>query len=207
MNATFLDSYIAISVLIALIDGILAVKSLRKNKTSGLYLGYACAGAAVVDLSYLVSILSDNYLLMSTMSSIYFVTIDVMLLNLLAFTVYFTKGRFTKICKWFIGLSILYTAFEIVVFSLNPFSEIAIHYIRRDTFFAKYSYEMRPLYMMHLVFTYMLVVAVVFLLIRKMVRIPREYRAQYSFVILGILAIVSVNAVFLFWPEMTAVTA
>ena len=203
MNATFLDSYIAISVLIALIDGILAVKSLRKNKTSGLYLGYACAGAAVVDLSYLVSILSDNYLLMSTMSSIYFVTIDVMLLNLLAFTVYFTKGRFTKICKWFIGLSILYTAFEIVVFSLNPFSEIAIHYIRRDTFFAKYSYEMRPLYMMHLVFTYMLVVAVVFLLIRKMVRIPREYRAQYSFVILGILAIVSVNAVFLFWPEMT----
>ena len=203
MNATFLDSYIAISVLIALIDGILAVKSLRKNKTTGLYLGYACAGAAVVDLSYLVSILSDNYLLMSSMSSIYFVTIDVMLLNLLTFTVYFTKGRFTKIGKWFIGLSILYTAFEIVVFSLNPFSEIAIHYIRRDTFFAKYSYEMRPLYMMHLVFTYMLVVAVVFLLIRKMVRIPREYRAQYSFVILGILAIVSVNAVFLFWPEMT----
>ena len=203
MNATFLDSYIAISVFIALVDGILAFKSLKKNKTTGRYLGFACAGAAVVDLSYLVSILSDNYMLMSIMSSVYFVTIDVMLLNLLAFTVYFTKGRFTKIGKRFLWFFILYTAFEVVVFFLNPFNEIAIHYVRRDTFFAKYSYEMRPLYTLHLVFTYTMVVAVVALLVRKMLRIPREYRAQYSFAILGILTIVSVNAVFLFWPEMT----
>ena len=203
MNATFLDSYIAISVLIALIDGILAVKSLKKNKTTGRYLGFACIGAAVVDLSYLISILSDNYLLMSIMSSVYFVTIDVMLLNLLAFTVYFTKGCFTRIGKRFIGFCALYTAFEAIVFFLNIFNEIAIHYVYRDTFFARYGYEMRPLYVLHLVFSYALVFSVIILLIRKMVRIPREYRTQYSYVILGILAIVSINAIFLFWPEMT----
>ena len=200
MNATFLDGYIAVSILIALADTLLAVKSFRKNRAAGRFLGYACVGAAVVDISYLISILNDDYLCMSMMSSIYFVTIDIMLLCLLVFTVYFTKGEFTRTGKRFMCFASLYTLFEIVVFAINPWREIAIHYVRRDTFIAKYSYQMRPLYRMHLVFTYALVTIVVVLLVRKMFRIPREYRAQYGYVILGILAIVSVNAIFLFWP-------
>lgn len=201
MNASFLDVYIFISILIALVDAGLAVESFQKNKTTGRFLGYACAGAAVVDISYLISILNDEYLCMSVMSSIYFVTIDIMLLCLLVFTVYFTKGSFTKSGKLLLGLCVLYAAFEVVVFAVNPFHEIAIHYVRRNTLIAKYIYQMRPLYIMHLLFTYALVVTVVFLLIRKMCRIPREYRAQYRYVILGFLDIVSVNGVFLFWPE------
>ena len=203
MNAMFLDYYIMISILIALVDAVLAIKSFQKNKTTGRFLGHACAGAAVVDISYLVSILNDDYLCMSVMSSIYFVTIDVMLLCLLVFTVYFTKGKFTKAGNTFLGLSVLYTAFEIVVFAINPFYEIASHYVPRDTLIAKYSYQMRPLYVIHLLFTYTLVIVVVVLLIRKMCSIPKEYRAQYRYVILGILVIVSVNGVFLFWPGET----
>ena len=75
----------------------------------------------MVDISYLVSILNDEYLCMSVMSSVYFVTIDIMLLCLLVFTVYFTKGSFTKTGKLLMGLSVLYTAFEIGVFAVNPF--------------------------------------------------------------------------------------
>ena len=196
----FLDIYIKISILIAVGDMILALQSFRKNEPTGRYLGFACVGAAVVDISYLGSILVDNYLFMSVMSSIYFITIDLMLLCLLVFTVYFTKGKFEKLGKRAIGLGILYAGFEVVVFAVNPFWEIAIHYVRRETFVARYSYQMKPLYWMHLVFTYMLVFMVLFLLVRKMCKIPREYRAQYGFVILGILVIVSINAVFLFWP-------
>ena len=203
MNAMFLDYYIMISILIALVDAVLAIKSFQKNKTTGRFLGHACTGAAVVDISYLVSILNDDYLCMSVMSSIYFVTIDVMLLCLLVFTGYFTKGKFTKAGNTFLGLSVLYTAFEIVVFAINPFYEIAIHYVPRNTLIAKYSYQMRPLYVIHLLFTYTLVIVVVVLLIRKMCSIPKEYRAQYRYVILGILVIVSVNGVFLFWPGET----
>lgn len=202
MQEMFLDCYIKISVVIALMDVFLAVKSIQKNKTTGRFLGFACVGAAVVDISYLISILNDDYLCMSVLSSVYFVSIDIMLICLLIFTVYFTKCKFTKKGKKAIGFSILYTIFEIVIFSVNPFCEIAIHYVRRDTFIAKYSYQMKPLYWMHLVFTYSLVAVITFLLIWKMCRIPREYRSQYRFVILGILAIVSVNAVFLFWPEV-----
>ena len=59
---------------------------------------------------------------------------------------------------------------------------------------------MKPLYWMHLVFTYMLVAVILLLLIRKMCKIPCEYRSQYRYVIIGIVAIVAVNGVFLYWP-------
>ena len=112
----------------------------------------------------------------------------------------FHKRNFTRTLKTILRLISLYTVFEIIVFAINPFSEIAVHYIRRDTFIARYSYEMHPLYWMHLIFTYSLVAFVLILLIRKLYSIPKEYRAQYLYVILGILAIVSVNTFFLFWP-------
>ena len=200
MNEVFLDCYIRFSVLIALIDIILSVKSIQKNKNTGRYLGCACAGAAVVDISYLISILNDSYFCMSIMSSVYFVSIDFMLVCLLIFAVFFTKGQFSRQGKMAFRLITLYTLFEVAVFAVNPFREIAIHYVARDTFIAKYSYQMEPLYWMHLIFTYSLVALILFLLIRKMCRIPREYRGQYLYVILGIVVIVSVNGVFLFHP-------
>ncbi|MGN0713142.1 MAG: histidine kinase N-terminal 7TM domain-containing protein, partial [Anaerovoracaceae bacterium] len=126
MDSTFLNCYIFISILIALIDIVLAVKSFQKNQISGRFLGFACLCAAVVDISYLISILQDHYLIMSIMSSIYFVTIDLMLISLLIFTVHFTKGKFTKHGIIALSLISLYAIFEIVVFAINPFKEIAI---------------------------------------------------------------------------------
>ena len=174
MNELLLKTYIIISVLIALADILLSIMSIQKNKTTGRYLGFACAVAAVVDISYLISILNDSYLCMSIMSSIYFASIDIMLVCLLVFTVYFTKNDFTKPLKIITGISFYYTIFEIIIFAINPFSEIAIRYIPRDTIIARYSYEMRPLYWMHLIFSYALVALILILLIRKLFSIPRE---------------------------------
>ena len=111
-------------------DLYLGVLSIRKNRTR--YLGLACIGAAIVDLSYLISILSDSYLCMSVMSSIYFIDIDFMLLNLVAFTVYFTKGSFVNWGKKAMRLAVFYAVFEVIVFSVNPFCEITVHYVKRN---------------------------------------------------------------------------
>lgn len=196
----FSDAYILLSILIALMDLYLGVLSIRKNRTTGRYLGLACIGAAIVDLSYLISILSDSYLCMSVMSSIYFIDIDFMLLNLVAFTVYFTKGSFVNWGKKAMRLAVFYAVFEVIVFSVNPFCEIAVHYVKRNTQIAQYAYQMLPLYWMHLIFSYTMVAVVLLLLLKKMKRTPREYRAQYEYVILGITVIVLVNAAFLFLP-------
>ena len=150
MNEVILYIYILISVVIAGTDVVLAVKSMKRNKTTGRMLGIACIMAAIVDISYLISILSDSYMVMSTMSSIYFVSIDYMLVSLLIFTVYFTKERFSKPGRIAIIICYIYNAFELVVFAINPFIEIAISYVKRDTIIAKYSYDMKPLYYMHL---------------------------------------------------------
>ncbi len=55
MNETVVvNAYIVISIIIAATDILLAVKSFKKNKTTGRFLGFACMGAAIVDISYLI---------------------------------------------------------------------------------------------------------------------------------------------------------
>lgn len=123
-----------------------------------------------------------------------------MLLNLVAFNVYFTKGSFVNWGKKAMRLAVFYAVFEVIVFSVNPFCEIAVHYVKRNTQIAQYAYQILPLYWMHLIFSYTMVAVVLLLLLKKMKRTPREYRAQYEYVILGITVIVLVNAAFLFLP-------
>ena len=203
MSEAFITIYGLVSVFIAIVDLYLAAKSFENESALGKYLGWSCIFAAVVDVSYLVSIVAENYLLMSIMSSIYFAAIDVMLLLLIRFSVYFINGSFSSLGRRLMLAGCAYALFEVIVFAVNPFYEIAIHYVPRATELAKYAYEMKPLYVAHLVFTYVMVAVVLYLLYRKTRRIPREYRPQYRFVIVGILTIVLVNAVFLFWPEET----
>ena len=200
MHSLFLDCYLLISILIAIVDIILGVKSFKKNKSTGKYLGFTCFIAAVVDISYLISILNDNYLCMSIMSSIYFISIDFMLICFLIFTIYFTKGSFSNFGKLAIRAMSLYALFEVIIFSINPFHEFVISYIRRDTIIAKYSYQMGALYWMHLIFTYFMVIVIVVLIIRKIISIPDEYKSQYRIVVSGIIGIVLVNATFLYIP-------
>lgn len=133
MNETVvINAYIVISIIIAATDILLAVKSFKKNKTTGRFLGFACMGAAIVDISYLISIISDSYMCMAAMSSIYFISIDFMLVSLLIFTVYFTKGKFSGYGKWMVAFCFLYCIYELIVFAVNPFMEIAIEYKPRD---------------------------------------------------------------------------
>ena len=95
MNEAILNVYVVLSIIIAVTDVFLGVRSFKKNRMTGRALGYACIGAAIVDISYLVSIISDSYMTMSIMSSVYFISIDYMLVCLLVFTVYFIKGHFS----------------------------------------------------------------------------------------------------------------
>lgn len=119
---------------------------------------------------------------------------------LLNFTVYFTKNNLTNGLRAALQLAGLYACFEAVLFALNPFNEIALGYVHRDTVIARYAYQMKPLYWLHLLFTYALVAAVLALLIVKLCRVPREYRAQFLYVIGGIVVLVAVNGVFLYLP-------
>lgn len=177
---------------------------MQKNNTTGRYLGLTCIAAAVVDISYLLSILNDDYFRVSVMSSIYFVSIDVMLVCLLNFTVYFTKNNLTNGLRMALRLAGLYACFEAVLFALNPFYEIALG-------LCPPGYGDRPVRLPDE--APVLAASAVYLRAgcgspgpADREAVPGslgEYRAQFLYVIGGIVALVAVNGVFLYLPGVS----
>lgn len=197
---TFKLCYILLSSVIAVIDLIIAWKSYKKGTQTGTYIAMTSLFAAVVDISYLISIFVYNYRVYSVLESIYFAFIDLMVLSLAGCVATITGWYGKKSSKLFFGILTMYCAFELLVFAVNPFREIAISYVRHDTQIAMYSYDMKLLYIMHLVYTYFIVGTTVAALIRRIIEIPREYSPQYWLIILGILLVVGINGVYLFTP-------
>lgn len=193
--------FIIISLIIAAVDGFLARQALRREDKKGIYLGIACICAIVVDISYLLSILTRDYFFTSFTSSIYFVSIDIMTVCLLVSVRHYTGYFMRKGNRvLFFGL-LIWMATDLLVMMINPFYEIAVRYERRDTLIAHFRYQMMAGFELHLLFTYIIVVIVLAILCHKAYVVPSDYRRQYLYAVYGILLVVGCNAFFLFLPQ------
>ncbi|SHL19229.1 PAS domain S-box-containing protein/diguanylate cyclase (GGDEF) domain-containing protein [Fibrobacter sp. UWH5] len=201
--SNFLIGYIVASLFIAVLDSLLAIVSFRKGGVQGKALGATCVGCAFVDLSYLVSVLVDDYFVYSCLSSVYFVCIDIMLLCLVMFIRDFCKFRNSAVGRGHFMAAHFIILVDIIVFAINPFCEIAISYVPRATEFAKYSYNMHGLFYVHLFFCYAMVATCVYFLLYKLVSVPLEYKRQFLYAVAGVVSIVAINAVFLFLPGLS----
>lgn len=199
----FLVEYAIASLVVAAVDILLAVMSFKKKDNRGRALGFTCVGCALVDLAYLGSVLSDNYFLYSCLSSLYFFNVSLVVLALVCFTREFCNMQLPRFGKIFLQIAGCWLIFDAIVFIINPFKEIAVSYVPRATEFAKYSYDMHILFYVHLVFCYLMVATCVFFLIYRLVRVPLEYKRQFLYALLGLVAIVCINAVFLFLPGLS----
>lgn len=201
MRIEFSSVFIIISFIIAAVDGFLARQALRREDKKGIYLGIACICAIVVDISYLLSILTRDYFFTSLTSSIYFASIDIMTVCLLVSVRYYTGYFMRKSSRiLFFGLLIWMTV-DLLVMLINPFYEIAVRYERRDTLIAHFRYQMMSGFELHLLFTYIIVVIVLAILCHKAYVVPSDYRRQYLYAVYGILLVVGCNAFFLFLPQ------
>ncbi len=106
-----------------------------------------------------------------------------------------------KLAKKLFFVMHAFLLFEIVVYLINPFKEIAISYTPRGTILAHFVYDMHPVYISHLIYTYSMVVIVLVTLFIRMLQVPSEYRRTYIYILVGIIAIVAQNAAFLFIPN------
>lgn len=202
----FLYKYVVVSLIVAVLDILLATKAFKKGNLRGKALGGTCVGCALVDLSYLGSALVKNHFLYSCLSSLYFVCIDVMLVCLVMFTMEFCKMKRTSAGRAHFIIAAVFFSVEFLMFAINPFREVAISFIPRDTPFAVFSYDMHFWFYVHLAFCYAMVGTVVYFLLRKVISVPLEYKRQYLFASLGVVAIVGINAIFLFLPEKSVYT-
>ena len=204
MDVSYLTLYTVLSVVLILTDFNFCFLAIKKSDDRAKYLWLTAFAAGVVTLSYLVSVLSTSYLLMSVSTSIYFLCIDWMLISMIFFVYHFTRmhrEREARIIKHVLGVL---GTLDTLVMIINIFSEIAIGYVKHDPgALSPYGYQIKPLYIGHLVFTYLMVVFIVFLLVRKMFLTPRQYQKQYRLLVEAIALIVVVNALFLF-PESSS---
>ena len=201
MNLTFPVVYAFLCILLATLDFLVAFKSLQKAEESGRYLGLSSLCAGLVTLSYFLSVIVKSRQTMSIMSSLYFLLIDWMLVALARFVYRITRTHLQRSARIIRITADCIAALDSIVMILNVFTGIALEY---QPFTAAqgnlqlYRYQMKPLYILHLVFTYALVLLVLSTLILKCFRTPGKYRSQFSLIVLAILVVVGVNAVFLF---------
>lgn len=194
----FTLSYVFLSVMIAAFDIIIAVLSFLKKNRKGILLGSATVFAAIADSTYLVSVMTDDYFINSLFTSFYFMAISVMLNFCVLFIFVYTGRKRSRLSVAFIGLSLAYLMFDCIVLTINPFREIAMSFSFMDVDFAMFSYIMKPLYRMHLIYAYILVAAVLVMLIITAKRVASEYKMQYILPAIAIVVIVVINALFLY---------
>jgi hypothetical protein len=186
MDSSFVAVFSTVCIFLSAFDFFFSYRAFQKTEKIGKWLGLSAASAGVVTLSYLYSILTLDYLHASILSSIYFLMIDWLLVCLVHFCYLFTglnDVRGSRLIRRFI---IAFACFDSLVFLINISREIAVHYVAQSTFIAHFSYEMKPLYYVHLTFTYALVILALWILVRKSIRTPRQYRNQYILIIAAI---------------------
>jgi len=191
-------AYTVIAVLLGLFDFFYGYRAFRNRSDGGAYLGYSAIAAGLVTFSYMFSIHATAYRNVSISSTVYFTMIDWMLVALTHFIYIFTDYRLRRSDRILRRVIVSAAAFDSAVLFVNIFREIAVHYVRRDTPYAFYAYGMKPLYYFHLALSYSLVALTLYLLIRKAVLTPRQYRMPYLLSITSIALVVLTNAVFLF---------
>ena len=188
--------------LCCLVDLAVAVKAFCRGGERGRALGAACLGAFVVTASYSASLFVGSYFWYSVLSSLYFSGIDFTLISLLLLNWYFINPSGEEKPGWFYRVVCIYGALDILAFLINPFYEISISYVSCNNAISHFAYEMHPLYWSHLVFSYLMIAVVLVELGRKSIRAPRIYARQYVYSFFYLIAVVLVNGVYLYAPDL-----
>lgn len=174
---------------------------LKKNK-AGYALGCAAFAGTAICITYTGSMFAKEYFAASLFSSLYFASVDVMLISLAKYMTAFTDTKDSILKRVANALSSFYFIFDIVVLLINPFKEIAMSYTYEEGVMAPWRYQQMPLYQMHLIFSYLMVGYILVVLIAKMISTPRVYHGRYRSSLITILLIVILNAVFLYFENM-----
>lgn len=196
MNETFWI-YSVIAVAFSAVDLLIAYRAFQKPERIARALGLSSVFAGVTTLSYLFSLVAESPLATSVASSVYFAAIDWMLVSLVWFALQITEAPESD-QKALQAVGVL-AALDTAVFAANIFTGVSVTYTRLEP--VGITYGMNAPYILHLVFTYLLVLDVLCILLYKCLRTPRQYRNQYLFIVAAVLVVVLINALFLF-PNM-----
>ncbi len=180
----------------------LAYLAFRKRDKSGNVLGLTMVFSFLAMFTYFASVFSKNYFSFSLSSSLYFISIDFLVIYMWEFCRRFTGFENGRFLKWSLRTLLVFSVIDILVMLINPFFEIAISYNEITGHIIKYSFEMHFLYQCHLFLSYIYIVYVILFFVIKIFRTPGVYKRLYAYPLITILLVVALNAVFLILPSL-----
>lgn len=199
--------YFVISAVVMIIDLFTAHLCFAQRKKSSKYLAHTAIGAALVQFTYLFSVIFTNYFWASLFASFYFVSVSFTIVSIYLFIRTYTTNKYTKIHNFYYKAIMVIFVIDALILLINPFYEICMKYEDNGHIIAKYTYHMQPLYMGHLSFAYLIMLTVIIALIINAYKTPKVYRKKYTYSIYTIIFVVLLNAIFLFYPELFGTNA
>ena len=191
--------YRILFLIVAIVDFIIALEIYRKNEEHSRKVGHAMCFAMSTTLFYLFAISSKDYFWNSVFSSLYFISIDFILVFLLRFVLEFTKFQI-KIEKThpLYYIDFIIAGMDTFVLILNPFKEVALSYYPVKVLGVTiYKYIPFALYRCHLLFCYILLALILGVLIRKCMVTPVFYVGKYLNIAASIGLVVLLNIFYL----------
>ena len=195
MDQTYLSAYTIVALFLAAIDIYFSVRAFRKPDRIGKALGLCALFAGEITLAYVLSVNTQDALWMSVTSSLCFAGIDWMLAALMFYACLATDTYRTKTVRTIMWTVRWLALIDTLVLLANIFAPIAVTFEALQP--NGIAYHMKPLYVAHLVFTYLIILFTLAVLVNKSRRTPRQYRDQYMLIIAAIALVVAINTVFL----------
>lgn len=152
--------------------------------------------ALVTVISYLVFGFSDNNMIAYIFATIYCCSIDWVLIGLFDFTGIYTEYSFLN--KRIKGILYIIAAIDNALLLLNiPFHNVFL--VEKKYFFQSDFNSISDfgvVFYMHLGFSYIIVIAIMAVMVRKIMTVPEFYRKKYSIVLSTFLTVIFLNAIF-----------
>lgn len=192
-----LSAWIVVFLSVAALDLLIAAASWRRRQLLSNDVTKMMLCALSTSVFYVGSFAFEDYVVSSCFSSLYFIGVDLLLAYMMNFVLKFCELEMTGKLRN-IHFLLVWMIFDIAVLLVNPFWEIAIHFVPKDmNGHIIYKYAPHLLYELHLVMCYVMVALVVGILAYRIVQTPSIFVRKYQIVLLVFIADVFLNVLYL----------
>lgn len=178
-----------------------AISRLWRETSVSRYLAIAGSWAIVCVVSYFIRVTSDSFDVFAWMTTLHLICIDFALFFFVIFTSYYTEYNGTKRFHGFMVLTSVVMVVDIVALVVNPFKNIVVEFVRREPepLYSKIMYGAQsPLYFLHIALAYVFIFAILGMLFKRLLDVPKEFRRQYTYTVVALVTILVFNALSVF---------
>ena len=190
--------YLLLYVIAAMIVGFVMVKTYQEKDRMRRYVIVLLALAMICIVSYSVNFMTDNYNVMSAVTSIMMSAQDFLLVSLFIYTTEFARIS-NKVTKVMTIAAFVIAIIDSVVFIANIFNEIAVKYslVKCDGIYVL-GYEGELWFGIHAVMSMIITACIIAVLVIKCIHIPGAYWGRYIVMAAGLAIIILIKCVFIY---------